>query len=171
MAKTTQTADADGPITTKTADAGGLITPQIRQWIGRSGEPQRLEVTRRDIVKYAIATQQRLEKYRRGDEAPPMFLFNAHQPLVDLDALRPDGLTVDPLLPELPLRRVMAGGIKNTYHRPVKPGDHLVLTRTIADIYEKQGASGPLIFVVYAVRVETENGELVMEEIRRRIFR
>ena len=63
MAKTTQTADADGPITTKTADAGGLITPQIRQWIGRSGEPQRLEVTRRDIVKYAIATQQRLEKY------------------------------------------------------------------------------------------------------------
>ena len=65
----------------------------------------------------------------------------------------------------------MAGGIKNTYHRPVKPGDHLVLTRTIADIYEKQGASGPLIFVVYGVRVETENGELVMEEIRRRIFR
>jgi hydroxyacyl-ACP dehydratase HTD2-like protein with hotdog domain len=160
MAKTTQMADTDG-----------LLTPEIRQWIGRSDEPQRLEVTRRDIVKYAIATQQRQEKYRRGDEAPPMFLFNAHQPLVDIDALRPDGLTVDRLLPELPLRRVMAGGIKNTYHRPIRPGDHLVLTRTLTDIYEKRGASGPLIFVVYGVRVETEDAELVMEETRRRIFR
>ena len=44
-------------------------------------------------------------------------------------------------------------------------------TRTITDIYEKQGRSGPLIFVDYAVRVETEAGELVMEETRRRIFR
>ena len=50
-------------------------------------------------------------------------------------------------------------------------GDVLVLTRTLTDIYEKQGTSGPLIFVVYAMRVESENGELVMEETRRRIFR
>ena len=148
-----------------------LLTPEIRQWIGRSDTPQRLEVGRRDIVKYAIATQQRLKKYRDGDEAPPMFLFNAHQPLVQIAALRPDGLTVDSLLPALPLKRVMAGGIKNTYYRPVRPGDVLVLTRTLTDIYEKQGSTGPLIFVVYTMRVETENGAPVMEETRRRIFR
>ncbi|MDP6580627.1 MAG: MaoC family dehydratase N-terminal domain-containing protein [Vicinamibacterales bacterium] len=153
------------------AETPGLLTPEIRQWVGRSDTPQRLEVTRRDIVKYAIATQQRLEKYLQGDEAPPMFLFNAHQLLVQIEALRPDGLTPDPLLPDLPLKRVMAGGIKNTYHRPIKPGDVLVLTRTLTDIYEKQGRTGPLIFVVYGVRVETEDGELVMEETRRRIFR
>ena len=148
-----------------------LLTPEIRQWIGRSAQPQRLEITRRDIVKYAIATQQRLKKYQDGDEAPPMFLFNAHQPLVQIPALRTDGLTVDPLLPDLPLKRVMAGGIKNTYHRPIRPGDILVFTRTLTDIYEKEGSTGPLIFVVYTMRVETENGELVMEETRRRIFR
>ena len=148
-----------------------LLTPEIRQWIGRSAQPQRLEVTRRDIVKYAIATQQRLKKYQDGDEAPPMFLFNAHQPLVQIQALRTDGLTVDPLLPDLPLKRVMAGGIKNTYHRPIRPGDILVFTRTLTDIYEKEGSTGPLIFVVYTMRVKTEDGELVMEETRRRIFR
>jgi 3-methylfumaryl-CoA hydratase len=65
----------------------------------------------------------------------------------------------------------MAGGVRNVYHRPIRPGDVLVLTRTLTDIYEKQGSTGPLIFVVYAVRVETEGGELVMEETRRRIFR
>ena len=148
-----------------------LLTAEIRQWIGRSAQPQRLEITRRDIVKYAIATQQRLKKYQDGDEAPPMFLFNAHQPLVQIQALRRDGLTVDPLLPDLPLKRVMAGGIKNTYHRPIRPGDILVFTRTLTDIYEKEGSTGPLIFVVYTMRVETDNGELVMEETRRRIFR
>lgn len=152
-------------------DTHGLITPEIRQWIGRSDASQRLEVARRDIVKYAIATEQRLEKYRRGDEAPPMFLFNAHQPLVQIEALRPDGLTKDPLLPDLPLKRVMAGGVRNRYHRAVRAGDVLVLTRTLTDIYEKQGSTGPLIFVLYAVRVETEDGELVMEETRTRIFR
>ena len=31
--------------------------------------------------------------------------------------------------------------------------------------------AGPLIFVVYAVRIETEDGELVIDETRRRIFR
>ena len=148
-----------------------LLTPEIKDWIGRSDTPVRLEVSRRDIQKYAIATEQRVEKYRRGAEAPPMFLFNAHSPLVDLDQLRPDGLTVDALLPELPLKRVMAGGVKNTYHRPIRPGDQLVLTRTLTDIYEKQGRSGPLIFVTYVMRVETEAGELVMEETRKRIFR
>ncbi len=153
------------------AETPGLLTPEIREWVGRADTPQRLDVTRRDIMKYAIATEQRQDKYLRGDEAPPMFLFNAHQPLVQIETLRADGLTPDPLLPDLPLKRVMAGGIKNIYYRPIKPGDVLVLTRTLTDIYEKQGRTGPLIFVAYAVRVETEDGELVMQETRRRIFR
>ena len=110
-----------------------LITPEIRGWVSRSEPPLRFEVTRRDIMKYAIATEQRLEKYRRGDEAPPMFLFNAQQPLAPIEELRPDGIAVDPLLPELPLKRVMAGGIRNRYYRPIKPGDVLVLTRTLTD--------------------------------------
>lgn len=148
-----------------------LLTPEIQQWVGRSDPPQRLEVTRRDIVKYAIATQQRLKKYQDGDEAPPMFLFNAHQGLVPLKGLCPDGLPGDPLLPDLPLKRVMAGGIENTYHQAIRPGDVLILTRTLTNIYEKRGSTGPLIFVVYTIRVETDSGEPVMEETRTRIFR
>ena len=150
---------------------GDLLTPEIRSWIGRADPPLRLEVTRQDIVKYSIATEQRLDKYRQGDEAPPMFLYNAYQPLKPLTELRPDGITVDPLLPELPLTRIMAGGVRNRYYRPIKAGDTLVLTRTLTDIYEKQGSTGPLIFVEYGIRVETQAGELVMEELRRRIFR
>ena len=148
-----------------------LISDDIRAWIGRSDPPQRVEVTRRDIIKYAIATGQRLDKYLRGDEAPPMFLFGAHQPLLPLSELGPDGLRKDTLLPDLPLQRVMAGGTRQSYQRVLKPGDVVLLTRTLTDIYEKQGSSGPLIFVVYTIDVSTESGEPVMREIQSRIVR
>jgi 3-methylfumaryl-CoA hydratase len=41
----------------------------------------------------------------------------------------------------------------------------------LADIFEKQGSSGPLIFVVYELKVETEDGEPVMDESQTRIVR
>ena len=151
--------------------ADALITPEIRAWIGRSDPPITFEVTRRDIIKYALATEQRLPKYLRGDEAPPMFLFGADRPLAALSALGPDGLRRDTLLPDLPLKRVMAGGIRQRYHRVIRPGDQLVIAKTITDIYAKQGASGPLIFVVYALTVMNAAGEPVMEETQTRINR
>ena len=145
-----------------------LISDDIRAWIGRSDPPIRFEVTRRDIVKYAVATEQLQEKYLRGDEAPPMFLFGADRPLVALNELGADGLRRDTLLPELPLKRVMAGGIRQRYHRPIRPGDVLLIKKSIIDIYEKKGSSGPLIFVEYSISVTTEDGDLVLEETQTR---
>jgi 3-methylfumaryl-CoA hydratase len=148
-----------------------LITPEIRAWIGRSEAPTRVEVTRRDIVKYAIATEQRLERYRNGDEAPPMFTFGAFREVVPLERLGPDGLARQSLLPDLPLKRVMAGGYAVRCHRPVRPGDVLVGRRTLVDIFEKQGASGRLIFLVYELKIESEDGEPVVDETQTRIVR
>lgn len=148
-----------------------LITPELRAWIGRSTPPQRVEITRRDIIKYAIASEQRLPRYRNGDEAPPMFLFAADRPLSPLDALGPDGIAPDPLVPPLPLKRVMAGGIKHVYHRPLRAGDVVDIQRTLTDIYAKQGASGPLIFVTYRIDVTTVDGEPVLTETLTRINR
>lgn len=148
-----------------------LITDEMRQWIGRAAPPIAFEVTRRDIVKYAHATGQRLARFLAGDEAPPMFLFGADRPLTPIDELGPDGLRADTLLPEMPLKRVMAGGIRQRYHRAIRPGDQLTITRRIADIFEKQGASGPLIFVVYAITVIDAAGALVLEETQTRINR
>jgi 3-methylfumaryl-CoA hydratase len=100
-----------------------------------------------------------------------MFLFGTSVPLAPLAELGPDGLRADSLMPELPLKRVMAGGIKQRYHRPIKPGDVLFITRTLTDIYEKQGSSGPLIFITYEISVTTEDGEPVMDETQSRINR
>jgi 3-methylfumaryl-CoA hydratase len=130
-----------------------------------------MEVTRRDIQKYAVATEQRQQKFLNGDEAPPMFLFGLLRPIVPLEGLGPDGIARDGFLPDFPLKRIMAGGTEMTYHRPLRPGDKLIATKTLADIQEKQGGTGPLIFVSYDLTVETEDGEVVVEERSTRIIR
>ena len=148
-----------------------LVSDEARSWIGRSAPSRTIEISRRDIVKYSIATEQRLDKYRNGDEAPPMFLAGALRPLAPIDELGPDGIAIDAFLPDLPLKRVMAGGTETRYHRAVKPGDILVATRTLSDIVEKQGSTGPLIFIKYELKVTTQAGEPVMNEVQTRIVR
>ena len=148
-----------------------LISDEARSMTGASDPPLRIEVSRRDIVKYSVATEQKLEKYLNGDEAPPMFMFGAVRQIVPIDELGPDGIAAGSLKPELPVKRVMAGGTKTRYFRPVKPGDVLVATRSLTDMYEKSGSQGPLVFLVYKLEVKTEAGEPVMEEIQTRIVR
>jgi len=148
-----------------------LVPPEARTWIGRSEPPVTVCVTRRDIRKYAVATRQSLRKYVDGDEAPPLFHFYLFRDIVSIEQMHPDGMVEDPLIPGLPLKRVLFGGQETTYHRMIRPGDVLVGTRTLQDIYEKSGSSGPLIFVVTELNVETEAGDPVLTEASTLILR
>lgn len=139
--------------------------------IGRSSEPVRELVTRRDIRKYAIATGNRQRKYLDGDQAPPMFHVALFWDVVELDQLSRDGVSIDRLLPRFPLEKAMAGGLHIEYHRAVHPGDWLTATRTLSDIYEKQGRSGPLIFYEVDMDIVDDAGQLVIREKTTRILR
>ncbi|MEM7015959.1 MAG: MaoC family dehydratase N-terminal domain-containing protein [Pseudomonadota bacterium] len=149
-----------------------LLTDEHRAWIGQEEPPVTVEVSRRDIQKYSSATEQTQEKYINGDEAPPMFVFNLLSNIPALSALRPDGLMRSTTPgPNLPLKRIMAGGTELHIHRPIRPGDVLVGTRKMVDIYEKEGKSGPLIFTVNKLSITTSDNEPVMEEIQTAIAR
>lgn len=148
-----------------------LLTPELLANIGKSAPPKKELVTRRDIRKYSIATEQRLNKYIEGSEAPPLFHIALFWDVVDQDQLTPDGLSKDSLLPEFPLKRAMAGGWKIKYHRPIFAEDQLVAKRTLTDIYEKQGSKGPLIFYEITTEIETGSGEPVLTEKITRILR
>ena len=150
----------------------GLLTDAHRGWIGHEDPPIDVEVSRRDIVKYAIATEQLQDKYLRGDEAPPMFIFNLFGAPRPISELRTDGLPRGGGAgPKLPLARMMAGGMELVQHRPIRPGDRLTGTRRIVDIYEKEGSQGPLIFIVRALVVKAADGEPVLEETQTAIAR
>src|SRR3546814_19051691 len=96
--------------------------------LGTSEPPVHVEISRRDIIKYSVSTEQVLEKYLKVDEAPPLFLFGALRPVVAMDQLGPDGISTVALTPQLPTTRVFAGGTKIRYFRPVRPGDKTVAT-------------------------------------------
>ena len=149
-----------------------LLTDEHRAWIGHAEPPVTVEVSRRDIVKYSIATEQTQHKYLVGDEAPPMFVFNLFGPMAELKDLRTDGLPKGQGGgPRMPLQRVMAGGTEIRQHRPIRPGDRLVGTRRVTDMFEKQGSSGPLIFTVRELNVTDETSESVLDEIQTSINR
>ena len=139
--------------------------------IGRQAALKREVVTRRDIRKYSVATGQTLRKYLDGDEAPPLYHVALFWDVVELDQLTPDGVSIDSLIPRLPLERAMAGGLKIEYHRPIRPGDVLVARRTLTNLYEKQGSKGPLIFYEVVMNVETATGEPVITEKTTRLLR
>lgn len=148
-----------------------LLTSDLLANIGRSSPPREELVTRRDIRKYSIATDQRLQKFLVGDEAPPMFHVALFWDVVELDKLTPDGVSIDTLLPKFPLERAMAGGLKIDYYRTIYPGDVLIGVRTLTDIYEKQGSRGPLIFYEVTMEVHKDSGEPVLSEKTTRILR
>jgi hydroxyacyl-ACP dehydratase HTD2-like protein with hotdog domain len=148
-----------------------LLSPELLANIGRSSAPRQELVARREIRKYAIATSQRQKKFLDGDEAPPMFHVALFWDVVELDKLSPDGVSIDTLLPKFPLERAMAGGLKIDYHKVIKAGDLLTATRTLTDIYEKQGSQGPLIFYEVVMEVVDESGEPVLTEKTTRILR
>src|SRR3546814_11620657 len=122
--------------------------------LGTSEPPVHVEISRRDIIKYSVSTEQVLEKYLKGAQAPPLFLFGALRPVVAMDQLGPDGLATLSLTPELPLQRVMAGGNTIRYFRPVRPGDNTVATPTLAEVSPKSASQEPLIFHVQHTNVK-----------------
>jgi len=150
---------------------GNLLTKELLANIGRTAAPREELVTRRDIRKYSVATGQRLQKFLAGDEAPPMFHVALFWDVVELEDLTPDGVSIDALIPKLPLERAMAGGLKIEYHKAIFPGDVLVSNRTLTALYEKQGSQGPLIFYEVTMEVTDQAGEPVLTEKTTRIMR
>lgn len=149
----------------------GLLSAELLANIGKSAPPRTEVVTRRDIRKYSIATDQRQRKYLDGDEAPPLYHVALFWDVVELDELTPDGVSIDKLLPKFPLERAMAGGLNIQYHEKIRAGDTLIGTRTLTDIFEKQGRSGPLIFYEVVLEVTRDDGAPVITEKTTRILR
>ena len=148
-----------------------LLTPELMENVGRSSAPKTEIVTRRDIRKYSVATGQRLKKFLDGDEAPPLYHIALFWDVVEVEKLNPDGVFIDPLVPDFPLKRAMAGGVKLDFHKRIIPGNVLTAQRTLTEIYEKTGRSGPLIFYVIVMEITNEAGEAVLTETATRIMR
>ena len=153
-----------------------LVTDEIRSWIGRETPPWTLEVSRLDIKRFAVATddlnplymdEERAKQSRYGDLiAPPLFYMAPLTDPVPESALRADGLPYEGKfpIPPTPLPRLMDGGTEIEFFVPIRAGDTLTGRCKITDIYQKEGRSGPLIFVARETTYTNQKGEVVLIE-------
>ncbi|MCS6927440.1 MAG: MaoC family dehydratase N-terminal domain-containing protein [Candidatus Binatia bacterium] len=156
--------------------SASLLTDEIRAWIGREAGPWTIEVTPRDVKRFAVATDDLNplyfdEEYARksrygGLLAPPLFYMAPLTDPVPESQLRPDGLPYEGKfpIPPTPLPRLMDGGTEIEFFTPIRVGDTLTGRSKIVDIYQKDGRTGPLIFVVRETTYTNQRGEIVLVE-------
>jgi N-terminal half of MaoC dehydratase len=53
------------------------------------------------------------------------------------------------------------GGNRFEYMEPVKVGDRIIATGRVADVYEKAGASGSLLFIIFETEYVNQHGRTV----------
>ena len=161
----------------------GVITEEAREWARREYPSYTMAVGRTDIQKYAHAIGESDPVYFDADAAraegyadivaPPFFpyvirMHAAH--VVGRDRLEPDG-SASADVPPLPTTRAMAGEITIDLGEHVVAGDQITVTKRIVDMYEKEGRSGPLVFVTQEFTFTNQRGELVARERFTRIYR
>lgn len=67
-------------------------------------------------------------------------------------------------MPPVPLPRRMFAGSKATYHAPLRVGDAISRTATILSVEEKDGRSGPLVFVRVLFAISGPDGLAIEDE-------
>ena len=98
--------------------------------------------------------------------APPLFYMAPLTEPVPENELRADGLPFEGKFPVPPtsLPRLMDGGTEVEFLQTVRVGDVLTGRSRITDIYQKEGRSGPLIFVERETTFTNQDSELVLIE-------
>jgi len=161
----------------------GVITEEARLWADREYPSFDFEVTATDIAKFAHATGETNPIHFDKEAAvaagystivaPTLFTYVVRMhasAMVPVDQLETDG-SPSADVPPLPTRRAMAGETSVVVGVPVMAGDTVTVGKRLAEMYEKEGRSGPLVFVEMEFTFTNQRGELVARENFTRIYR
>jgi len=129
----------------------------LRGWIGRT-ESSADTVTAGPIAALA-ATLDRTDPFpRRGDRLPILWHWLYFLPLHRQSELGLDGhARLGGFLPPVPLPRRMYAGNRVEIVQPLSVGDDIHRRSTIVDVSQKEGRTGPLVFL--RVRHEIRRGD------------
>ena len=128
-------------------------------WIGKEFDRYTYHVTQEEIVEFA----------RSVGETNPLYTDEAYA------RTTPYGSLIAPptfsavfrsraMMPDLQLnygKRGFDGGKECHFYAPVRPGDTITGVDRIAEVYEKTGRSGNMIFIVRQSELTNQQGERV----------
>jgi acyl dehydratase len=154
--------------------ASSLITDDMRRMVGKwQGEPYvGGEVHVEDIRKFAKAVGDNNPlwldmDYARGTRwggiiAPPTFIdrFSPFYVLADDNS---QGYLGGPLPIERPFKHGFSAGDEYENFRPVRPGDVIIATTTLGDMFEKQSRPGigRMLFLQYVKTYRNQHNQVV----------
>ncbi len=140
-------------------DQVSSVTQEFVKLVGVEAEPEMWEVEKGHIRRFAEAIGDPNPIYRDeayaaktrhgGIIAPPQFLIDA-------------GLVkfVDRLVDMCPDKANINAGTDLEFYRLMRPGDTITTVAKLADVKEKTGKSGVMIFLTIEVTYTNQKGEL-----------
>ncbi len=141
-----------------------LDIDHLKSWIGRS-EATDDTVTPVPVAALAATLDRDDPPPRAGDPLPPLWHWLYFLPLHRWSEIGPDGHAErGGFLPPVPLPRRMWAGGRFTFRQPVRVGEAIRRTSTIADVSHKSGRSGDLVFVLVRHEIAGDNGLALTEE-------
>jgi len=137
---------------------------QLQKWVGKT-ESASDQVTPTPIAALSATLDVEAPHPATGDPVPPLwhwlyFLETHRQSELSLDGHAKRG----GFLPPVPLPRRMWAGGRFEFHRPLRVGETVTRISRIADVQEKTGRSGSLVFVVVRHEIGNAEGIALTEE-------
>ncbi|MCK4723141.1 MAG: MaoC family dehydratase N-terminal domain-containing protein [Dehalococcoidia bacterium] len=144
-----------------------ILTDEIKAMIGTLSEPVIMEVGRVAIRRYADAV---------GDDNPLFHEVEDAKAAGYEDIICPPGFwgwpikgratiggmsIVGAVLVKAGLFRILDGGVDQEFYIPIRAGDILTSYSKIADIREREGKTGRMIFTTVETTYLNQNGDTV----------
>jgi hypothetical protein len=120
---------------------------KLRARIGVAAPPTEATVEAGHLKRFAEAVGDSNPRWR--SEAPPTFLVALAPVSMHLADAEEYG------------KGWLNGGNRFEYVEPVRVGDRITATGRIADVYEKSGSSGSLLFIIFETDYVNQDGRTV----------
>jgi MaoC dehydratase-like protein len=123
------------------------VIDRLKTRIGVEGDAVTVAVEAGHVRRFAEAIGDDNPRWRM--EAPPTFLVALAGASMHLDDAEDFG------------KGWLNGGNRFEYFAPVMVGDEITARGHVADVYDKSGASGEMLFIVFETEYTNQRGELV----------
>ena len=143
-------------------DEESLIADDMREMIGFESQPVWHKVEMGSIAKIIRAM---------GDQSHPLWDKDATERNIHAEFIAPPAylMSVPVEVPHVrtppELKRQVGGGGEWVFFRPVRTGDVLTARARVADIFQKRGKQGPMVFVIYEIDYERDGEKVASHRV------
>jgi 3-methylfumaryl-CoA hydratase len=141
-----------------------LTISHLEEWIGRT-ETSADTITPAPLAALSATLDRDDPPPNPGDPLPPLWHWLFFLPIHRQSMLGPDGHAArGGFLPPVTLPRRLWAGSRIELHQQLRVGDAITRTSSIVSIKQKEGRTGPLVFVVVRHEISNASGLAITDE-------